>query len=99
MTKQGLVELFDRISAEVPTLGRWDTKVDEESIKIFVNMKGSEVCKDFPLVKSEMYFSAGTTVENVLSAIHDDAQRPLWDKDVEHAEVFSNPERNIQLWH
>jgi len=91
MTKQGLLELYERVSADVPSLGKWDTKVDEENIKIFVNMKGSEVCKDFPLIKSDMYFSAGVTVENVLRAIHDDSERIMWDKDVEQAEVFSLP--------
>jgi hypothetical protein len=85
MTKHGLVELFERLNAETPALGKWDCKINQDDIKVFVNVKGSEVTKEFPLAKAEMYFPSGTRISRIMRAIHNVNTRTLWDKDIDQA--------------
>lgn len=56
MTKHGIIDLFDRLNSETPTQGTWASKINEDDLKVLINMKGSEVAKELPLVKAEMYF-------------------------------------------
>jgi len=70
MNKHALLELYERIISEEPTNGKWDQKVNDENVQVFINMKGSEVSKDFPLIKAVLYFEAGTRISRIMRAIH-----------------------------
>jgi len=88
MNKKSLVELFNRLNSSEPAIGKWDQKLNEKDIQIFINMKGSEFTKEFPLVKADLYFESGTRISRIIRAIHNPNNRKIWDKDIEKAEVL-----------
>ena len=50
----GLIELFEEIMSEDG--GKWDSKLDEEGIKVDIKMKGSKMTKKEPVVRTEFTF-------------------------------------------
>jgi len=73
--------------------------MNEESLKQYVKMKGSELTSNFPTIVTEMYFEAGTSIEKIMKAIHHPQVREQWDKDIIHTEVMKVADKKIVLWH
>jgi hypothetical protein len=69
---------------------KWESKVNEDNLKIHIRHKGSELTKDFPMVMSDMYFKPGPgiTLKNLIKAIHNPLERKKWDKDVEMGRII-----------
>jgi len=70
MNKHALIELYERITSDTPATGKWDQKINDENVKICINMKGSELSKDFPLIRAVLYFEAGTRISKIMRAVH-----------------------------
>jgi hypothetical protein len=46
-----------------------------------------------------MYFEKGTSITNLMKAVHNPDERLKWDKDIESAEVLSIVNSKMMLWH
>jgi hypothetical protein len=70
MNKLGLLDLYQRVKSREPGAGKWDTKLNEQDIKQYIKMAGSELTKDSPVIVTEMYFDKEVSIPKLIRAIH-----------------------------
>ena len=70
MSKQGLIELYSRVKNRAPGQGKWDTKLNEQDIKQYIKIAGSELTKEHPVIVTEMYFDKEVSIPKIIRAIH-----------------------------
>ncbi len=53
-----MLSIIDRFENNDTTNGgfKWETKIDDDNFKIHIKPKGSELTKDTPIIKAEMFF-------------------------------------------
>ncbi|CDW77335.1 UNKNOWN [Stylonychia lemnae] len=95
-----LLDFYERLRLQESDYGKYDSKVNEEKLKILFRTKGSELCQDVPVIWSQYMFEKGITVPMILKAIHNPEERVKWDKDLRSAEVpRMENENSMMVWH
>jgi hypothetical protein len=53
-----------------PGNGRWDTKCNEDDIKLFIKLGGSEVNAENAIILCEMYLEKEFHLHKIIRAVH-----------------------------
>lgn len=91
-TKQGIMALYDNLN----NIKTYNSLLDEPGCKFWINEKGYQYFKFFPLFKSEYLFDKRYTMDQVIQAVHDPIRRAKWDKNVDEVRTIRTVGR-VQL--
>jgi hypothetical protein len=82
-TKNGIMEYIENFFAKEESEAekkKWEQKLDNKDVKVFIKKEGTEFSKDLPFIKAEIILNGAFKLEQVIQAIFEPHHRLLWDK-------------------
>lgn len=98
INKRRIFQLIDSFE-DSSIAGKWDQRSDDETLKIWSKLKGTELTKEHYIIKTCKTFKSKCEPERVAKALFNPSERLIWDNDMENCEVLKVVNGKYIIWY